>query len=326
MPTTTEEITNIAKYVDYFGQVSTVQTNDSSPYAKMIIGATEQFKLFGLTNEEKANALVALYTNALSLVTSETSKAALALIQADEATELNDKNMEKIDKDMEKTDKDMEKTDKDICLIEAQCLKTEADTILSDNKSETEIRKARGYDDNMLIEIMRAQGGLASFAVNANSDTAQDTIDDLHDVMATVEDRTCDYICDTPVFILEVFTTVLLPIIKAVLSKIYLLVVFTMVQMLTIRVALPKAFLLVVFTMALMQTTKAALPKMFLLVVFTMALMLITKVAPQKIFIQEDFSTVQSLLLKLAILIFKPLIMKFALEMTYKLMLTKATP
>ena len=26
--------------------------------------------------------------------------------------------------------------DKDICLIEAQCLKTEADTILSDNKSE----------------------------------------------------------------------------------------------------------------------------------------------------------------------------------------------
>jgi len=56
-------------------------------------------------------------------------------------------------------------------------------------------RQIRGYDDNMLIKIAEFQGGLASFAVNANSDTAQDTIDTLHEKMKAVEDRVCGYVC-----------------------------------------------------------------------------------------------------------------------------------
>ena len=75
---------------------------------------------------------------------------------------------------------------------------------LRDQQIETEKRKKQGYDDNVLIEILKAQGSLASFAVNANSDTAQDTIDDLHAIMDKIEDRVCDLVCDMPVFDIEV--------------------------------------------------------------------------------------------------------------------------
>jgi len=77
---------------------------------------------------------------------------------------------------------------------------------------QTEERKRQGYDDNILIEIMKAQGSLASFAVNANSDTAQDTIDDLKAIMKTVEDRACDLVCDTPSFNIEYTTPYNTPI------------------------------------------------------------------------------------------------------------------
>ena len=70
----------------------------------------------------------------------------------------------------------------------------------------TEERKRQGYDDNVLIEIMKAQGGLASFAVNAAAESAQDTIDDLHQIMEKVEDRVCNLVCKTPSFEMEVST------------------------------------------------------------------------------------------------------------------------
>jgi hypothetical protein len=82
-------------------------------------------------------------------------------------------------------------------------IQEERNTELTDAQLLTEDRKRQGYDDNVLIEIMKAQGSLASFAVNANSDTAQDTIDDLKEIMKTVEDRACDIVCDMPSFNLE---------------------------------------------------------------------------------------------------------------------------
>jgi len=51
------------------------------------------------------------------------------------------------------------------------------------------IRQKQGYDDNMLLKIVEHQAGLASFAVNAGSDTAQTTIDSLKQKMTAVENR-----------------------------------------------------------------------------------------------------------------------------------------
>lgn len=51
------------------------------------------------------------------------------------------------------------------------------------------IRQIQGYDDNLLLKIVEEQGGLASFAVNAGSDSAQTTINDLKAKMTAVESR-----------------------------------------------------------------------------------------------------------------------------------------
>jgi hypothetical protein len=157
-------------YLQYYNSISQEMLKDTATFGVLITKLLEEFKVFGLTNEEKSKALAQVYSEEIKYIDSEASKAALALLQQEDATELNDA------------------------------------------KIETEERKRRGYDDNVLIEIMKAQGGLASFAVNANSDTAQDTIDDLHIIMDKVEDRACDFVCDVPVFDITVETDVNTPV------------------------------------------------------------------------------------------------------------------
>jgi len=151
-------------YLQYFKSISKEMMSDTSPFAVMTAKVIEQFNSLGLTNEEKAKALVSIYAQETASINAEASKASLTLLDQDRKNALVDKQIE------------------------------------------TEERKKQGYDDNVLIEIMKAQGGLASFAVNANSDTAQDTIDDLHVIMDTVEDRVCDLVCDVPAFELEFIT------------------------------------------------------------------------------------------------------------------------
>lgn len=51
------------------------------------------------------------------------------------------------------------------------------------------VRQTQGYDDNLKVKIMETQGSLASFAVNANSDSAQDAINDLKAKMTDLDDR-----------------------------------------------------------------------------------------------------------------------------------------
>lgn len=51
------------------------------------------------------------------------------------------------------------------------------------------LRQIQGYDDNLLLKIVEEQGGLASFAVNAGSDSAQATINELKLKISAVESR-----------------------------------------------------------------------------------------------------------------------------------------
>lgn len=51
------------------------------------------------------------------------------------------------------------------------------------------IRQIQGYDDNLLLKLVEEQGGLASFAVNAGSDSAQDAINELKTKMTLVSNR-----------------------------------------------------------------------------------------------------------------------------------------
>jgi hypothetical protein len=65
----------------------------------------------------------------------------------------------------------------------------EADLPIKDNQALEVIRKTQYYDDRLLETVVEKQADLASFAVNANSDSAQDTINDLKTKMSAIEQR-----------------------------------------------------------------------------------------------------------------------------------------
>jgi len=73
-----------------------------------------------------------------------------------------------------------------------QLLKQEAETPLKCAQVALVERQHQGYDDSLLLKIMEQQGGLASFAVNSDSDFAQDTINDLKCQMAQIQSRSVD--------------------------------------------------------------------------------------------------------------------------------------
>lgn len=66
-------------------------------------------------------------------------------------------------------------------------------TTLALLKAELELdtikRKTQGYDDNILIKLVEAQSGVASFAVNSGSDDAQTAITKLLALMCICEKR-----------------------------------------------------------------------------------------------------------------------------------------
>ena len=50
-------------------------------------------------------------------------------------------------------------------------------------------RKIQGFDDNMLMELTKMQGNVASFFVNASPTGAQPVLDDLKAMMQTISQR-----------------------------------------------------------------------------------------------------------------------------------------
>lgn len=70
-----------------------------------------------------------------------------------------------------------------------QLMTLESELPIKDNQALELIRKTQYYDDRLLETVVEKQADLASFAVNANSDSAQTTINDLKSKMSNIEAR-----------------------------------------------------------------------------------------------------------------------------------------
>lgn len=70
-----------------------------------------------------------------------------------------------------------------------QLLELEYKSELLNQQANQVIRQIQGYDDNLMVKMAEFQSGLASFAVNSGSDTAQDTIDRLNLLLIEIEKR-----------------------------------------------------------------------------------------------------------------------------------------
>lgn len=78
---------------------------------------------------------------------------------------------------------------KDATNAALELIKLEPEFELKAANRDLVVRQTQGYDDNMLLKLVEEQGGLASFAVNAGSDTAQSTINEFKTKMSLVQAR-----------------------------------------------------------------------------------------------------------------------------------------
>lgn len=156
---------------------------------------------FGITQEQKAEALVQYAIQTAIGFTKEASTGALQLIAQEFKAGVEIANISKIEADTAVSEQQLQ-------VQEAQIAEVNAGTALKNKQIELTARQIQGFDDQLLIKVAEFQSGLASFAVNAGSDTAQDTINDLKTKMQAVETRalplTGEPVCPVPTAITEV--------------------------------------------------------------------------------------------------------------------------
>lgn len=78
---------------------------------------------------------------------------------------------------------------KDATSTALEIIRLEPEFELKAAQRDLTVRQTQGFDDNLLIKNVEKQGELAAFAVNANSASAQTTINDLKTLMAELSSR-----------------------------------------------------------------------------------------------------------------------------------------
>ena len=148
-----------------------------------------QFDKFALTTQQIADILTKTLVAETQYLNQYATQGAIALLKLDMEREKLNLELLKIQAEIDlinaqkaKLTKDMEKTDKEMEHLDAQILLVGAQQALVD-------RQLNGYDDNLIVKAGEYQGGLASFAVNANSDDAQDAINEFLNTINQMKGR-----------------------------------------------------------------------------------------------------------------------------------------
>ena len=162
-------------YNQYLGEIIETLAGDQSFIEEQDKQIEIWFNKYGFTNEQMAQVMAQSLSARMQYVSQFASAGAIELIKEERAQALADKEIEKIDKQIELLDAQIEKEKEQKNLIVAQELLI--------------ARQEEGYDDNMLVKAGEFQGGLASFAVNANSDSAQDAIDNFLETINEMKAR-----------------------------------------------------------------------------------------------------------------------------------------
>ncbi len=125
------------------------------------------------------------------------------LLIKEKELELKDKELALMDKELQLKDKELLMMAEEIKLKQQQVKESAAKVKLIEAQVVTEgkqqgmitaqtalvARQTRGYGDNLLIKAAEFQGGLASFAVNAGSDTAGTAIKNFSDTISQIKQR-----------------------------------------------------------------------------------------------------------------------------------------
>ncbi len=169
----------------------------------------------------KATQYITQYANAsaLELVRLQINQPLLEaeILLKEKELELKDKDLLIKDKELAIKEQELALAEKELEIKEKELVKIDAEVILITNQAATELQKARliqaqtmteayqqslievqtrlvnrqvdGYGDNLLVKAAEFQGGLASFAVNSGSDTANSAIANFNQSVAMLITR-----------------------------------------------------------------------------------------------------------------------------------------
>lgn len=178
------------KFNTYYTSFETNMTKAGSAYADALASIEQQFTEYGIPVEERAKYLVQAQLTALQTITTSAVQATLGIIQ-------EEKKQDEIDSQIALNTKQGLKLDKDTLLVAEQINtqtkateKTLNEALKVVQETLKVIRDKQGYDDQMIMKTTEQQANLASFAVNANSTTAQGAIDNLKCLMLKQLSRT----------------------------------------------------------------------------------------------------------------------------------------
>ena len=151
------------KFNEYLKSVVSTMIADDSLRDKQHKKLVELFDSFGLTSEQISQVMAQTLVAETQYINQFGTMGASKILEEERAGDLTTKQIEKLDKEIELIGKQIIRETNQANLILAQKALIE--------------RQEDGYDDNLIVKSAEFEGGLASFAVNANSDTAQAAID-----------------------------------------------------------------------------------------------------------------------------------------------------
>ena len=177
------------QYLVYYRDLAEAMTDTQSVYQKMFTKMTTQFDEWGITQEEKAKLISQTVMTLIPQFEQLAEQSTRELMTLESELPLKDnESLEVVRKTEFYDDQNAEITRK---IQHYDVLEEEIGSKITQlNKATDEItRKIQYYDDRLLETVVEKQADLASFAVNANSDSAQDTINDLKAKMGAIEQR-----------------------------------------------------------------------------------------------------------------------------------------
>lgn len=151
---TVEPVSRIDDFTNYYSQIVTQMFGEEGVQKKSIDNIVSAFEELELSSEQKGTLVGELAVQTAINLNRDATNASIELIKLEPEFELKS-------------------AQRDVSIAQAK---------LTD-------RQTQGYDDNLLLKLVEEQAGLASFAVNAGSDTAQTTINDLKTKMLKVQER-----------------------------------------------------------------------------------------------------------------------------------------
>ena len=185
------------KFNTYYTSFETNMTKAGSAYADALASIEQQFTEYGIPIEERAKYLVQAQLTALQTITTSAVQATLGIIQEEKKQDAIDSQIEVDTSQIALNTKQGLKLDKDTSLVTEQIntqtqatTKTQNEALKVVQETLKVVRDKQGYDDQMIMKTTEQQANLASFAVNANSTTAQSAINNLKCLMLKQLSRT----------------------------------------------------------------------------------------------------------------------------------------